>query len=215
MVMKTIKFNPDSFPFREKLTQLFQVNKLDLINDQVEVFRRETDQSTNYHSLYYKWARTEEFKQLYEKFITQVVRPLYDEPIVYQAIPTFRICYPNNIAVGEFHKDKHYRHGTWAAKVKEDNFFFPMTPAFDTNTIWVESEEDKGDYSPINCEYGTIVQWDGCNLTHGNKLNVTGKCRVSVDFRVIKKSNYIPLNQNTINTGMKFEIGGYYNETNE
>jgi len=211
--MKKIIFDIDKFPFREKLTQLFQVNKLDLINDQVEVFKRETDQSTNYHSLYYKWARTEEFKQLYEEFIIQVIRPLYNEPIVYQAIPTFRVCYPNNIAVGEFHKDKHYRHGDWAAKVKEDNFFFPMTPAFDTNTIWVESKEDKGDYSPINCEYGTIVQWDGCNLTHGNKLNTTGKCRVSVDFRVIKKSNYIPLNQNTINTGMKFEIGGYYNKT--
>ena len=99
--MKKIIFDIDKFPFREKLTQLFQVNKLDLINDQVEVFKRETDQSTNYHSLYYKWARTEEFKQLYEEFIIQVIRPLYNEPIVYQAIPTFRVCYPNNIAVGE------------------------------------------------------------------------------------------------------------------
>lgn len=210
--MVDIKFNTNKFPFREKLEALFNVTDLSSINDQVEIFKRETDQSTNYHKIYYDWAQTKEFKTLYQKFITQVVKPIYDEPIVYQTIPTFRVCYPNNIAVGEFHKDKHYRHGEWAVKVKEDNFFFPMTKAFNTNTIWVESEEDKGDYSPMECDYGTIIKWDGCNLTHGNKINTTSKCRISVDFRVIKKSNYIPLNQNTINTGMKFEIGGYYSE---
>lgn len=210
--MVDIKFNTNKFPFREKLEVLFNVTDLSSIDDQVEIFKRETDQSTNYHKIYYDWARTKEFKTLYQKFITQVIRPIYDESIVYQTIPTFRVCYPNNIAVGEFHKDKHYRHGEWAAKVKEDNFFFPMTKAFNTNTIWVESEEDKGDYSPMECDYGTIIKWDGCNLMHGNKINTTSKCRISVDFRVIKKSNYIPLNQNTINTGMKFEIGGYYSE---
>ena len=186
--MKKIKYNTNKFNFAEQLQNLFNIEKLDSINDLVPVFERKNDQNTKYHKLYYDWIRQDNSKLLYENFINEVVRPLYDESIVYQAIPTFRVCYPNNIAVGEFHKDKHYRNIEWAEKVNELNYFMPLTNAFDTNTIWVESEEDKGDFAPMNCNYGEIIQWDGSNLSHGNKLNKTGKCRISVDFRVIKKS---------------------------
>lgn len=208
--MNKIKYDTTQYPFKRRLEELFQIDDLISLNDNVEVFTREKDQSTNWHKLYYDWARTEEFTQLYDSFVSQVIKPLYSEQIVYQAIPTFRVAYPNNIAVGEFHKDKHYRNGEWAAKVKESNFYLPFTDAFDTNTIWVESEEDKGDFSPINCEYGECVQWDGCNLMHGNKINATGKARVSVDFRVIKYSNYVPSEIQSINTKIKFRIGEYY-----
>ena len=62
----------------------------------------------------------------------------------------------------------------------------------------------------MDCNYGETIQWDGCNLTHGNKINTTGKARISVDFRVIKYSNYIPSDAESINTKIKFQIGGYY-----
>jgi ectoine hydroxylase-related dioxygenase (phytanoyl-CoA dioxygenase family) len=208
--MNKISYNINHFPFSEKLCSLFNINDLSTLNDNIEVFTREKDQSTNWHKLFYQWARTKEFIQLYDKFILEIIKPIYNEQIVYQAIPTFRVAYPNNIAVGEFHKDKHYRNGEWAAKVKEDNFFLPFTNAFDTNTIWVESEEDKGDFNPMNCNYGECIQWDGCNLTHGNKINTTGKARVSVDFRVMEYSKYIPSEHESINTKIKFQIGEYY-----
>jgi hypothetical protein len=211
--MNKIIYNTNHFPFAEKLQQLFEVNDLSTLNDDITVFSREKDQSTPYHKLYYEWARTEEFTQLYEQFILNVIRPLYDEDIVYQAIPTFRVAYPNNIAVGEFHKDKFYRDINWATDVDEDNFFLPFTDAFDTNTIWVESEEDKGDFSPMNCKYGELIQWDGSNLMHGNKINETEKARISVDFRVIKYSNYKPSEHGSINTKTKFQIGEYYKIT--
>jgi len=208
--MNKINYNQIQFPFKEKLENLFQVDNLETLNDNIEVLSREKDQSTKYHTLYYNWARTEEFKLMYEKFILNVIKPLYNEQIVYQVIPTFRIAYPNNIAVGEYHKDKWYRDADWAVEVNEDNFFLPFTDAFDTNTIWAESQEDKGDYSPMNCNYGEIIQWDGSNLTHGNKINTTGKARVSIDFRVMKYTNYKPSEQGSINTKTKFQIGGYY-----
>ena len=192
------------------MQQVFKVEELSAINDSIEVFKRENYQSTEYHKKYYEWARTEEFAVLYEAFVVNVVKPLYNEYIVYQAIPTFRVAYPNNIAVGEWHKDKWYRDKQWAEDVREDNFYLPFTDAFDTNTIWVESEENKGDYAPINCNYGELVQWDGSNLTHGNKVNETGKARVSIDFRVMKYSNYKPSEHGSINTKTKFQIGGYY-----
>jgi ectoine hydroxylase-related dioxygenase (phytanoyl-CoA dioxygenase family) len=208
--MKKVTYSIEKYPFKDKLQQVFKVEELSAINDSVEVFKRENDQSTEYHKKYYEWARTEEFAVLYEAFVVNVVKPLYNESIVYQAIPTFRVAYPNNIAVGEWHKDKWYRDQEWAEDVREDNFYLPFTDAFDTNTIWVESEENKGDYAPINCNYGELVQWDGSNLTHGNKVNETGKARVSIDFRVMKYSNYKPSEHGSINTKTKFQIGGYY-----
>lgn len=208
--MIKVTYSTETFPFRNLLQDLFEVEDLALLNDEVEVFKRENDQSTRYHKAFYEWARTDLFEQLYGNFILNVVKPLYNEQVVYQAIPTFRVAYPNNIAVGEFHKDKHYRDVTWADEVDEDNFFLPFTDAFDTNTIWVESEEDKEDYAPIECKYGEIVQWDGSNLKHGNKINTTGRCRVSVDFRVMKYSKYKPSEHGSINTKTKFQIGGYY-----
>lgn len=211
--MNKISYDTQQFPFAENLQKLFSIKDLSLLNDDIEIFTREKDQNTNWHKLFYNWARTEEFIKLYNGFILKMIKPLYNEDIVYQAIPTFRVAYPNNIAVGEFHKDKYYRNGEWATKVKEDNFFLPFTDAFNTNTIWVESEEDKGDFSPMNCKYGEFIQWDGCNLTHGNKINDTGKARVSVDFRVIKHSNYIPSDHGSINTKIKFQIGEYYKTT--
>ena len=208
--MNKINYDRNRFPFKEKLQHLFQVDNLQTLNDSIEVLSREKDQSTKYHTLYYNWARTEEFISMYDEFILNVIKPLYNEQIVYQSIPTFRVAYPNNIAVGEYHKDKWYRDADWAVEVDEDNFFLPFTDAFDTNTIWAESQEDKGDYSPMNCNYGEIIQWDGSNLTHGNKINTTGKARVSIDFRVMKYTNYKPSEQGSINTKTKFQIGGYY-----
>ena len=208
--MNKINYDRNRFPFKEKLQHLFEVDNLQSLNDSIEVLSREKDQSTKYHTLYYNWARTEEFISMYDEFILNVIKPLYNEQIVYQSIPTFRVAYPNNIAVGEYHKDKWYRDADWAVGVDEDNFFLPFTDAFDTNTIWAETQEDKGDYSPMNCNYGEIIQWDGSNLTHGNKINTTGKARVSIDFRVMKYTNYKPSEQGSINTKTKFQIGGYY-----
>tara|TARA_B100000424_G_C22937006_1_gene498572 strand:- start:137 stop:778 length:642 start_codon:yes stop_codon:yes gene_type:complete len=213
--MKKIVYNSEKFNWQNSIAKLFGVDYLHNINENVEVFKRETDQNTKFHSLFYDWIRKESTVKMYTDFINEVVRPLYDEEIVYQSIPTFRVCYPNNIAVGEFHKDKYYRNIEWAEKVKELNYFLPITDAFETNTIWVESEEDKGDYKPMNCNYGELIQWDGSNLSHGNKINKTGMCRISMDFRVIKKSNYIDSDHETINTKTKFGIGGYYKETGE
>ncbi len=208
--MKKISYNPVKFNFKEILEGVINEGELQNLNQNIDVLKRENDQSTVYHKKYYDWAYTDEFQSLYRDFIEQNIKPLYGEKIVYQKIPTFRIAFQNNIAVGEFHKDKAYRNIEWAEKVQEDNFFLPFTDAFDTNTIWVETVEDKGDFYAMDCKFGECIQWDGSNLTHGNKINSTGKTRVSVDFRVMPYSRYEPSNHGSINMKIKFEIGGYY-----
>jgi len=155
--------------------------------------------------------KDEIFDDSYHRFLTDIIKPRFNEEIVYQKIPTFRVQLPYNVAVGEFHKDKDYRNLEWAEKVKELNYYIPLTDVYETNTVWTESEEGKGDFKPINSNYGECVEWDASNLTHGNKDNLTGQTRVSFDFRVIPRSRYIEIDGNTsINTATPFQIGGYY-----
>ena len=176
-----------------------------------DLFKRENDQSTIWHKCFYDKIREDDtFDRIYMEFLSQHIKPRFNEEIVYQKIPTFRVHLPGNISVGEFHKDKHYRNQDWAEKVQELNYFVPLTGAYGTNTIWAETEEDLGDYKEMRANYGECIEWCASKLTHGNKQNITRNTRVSFDFRVIPRSRYIESNHLTINTKIPFGIGGYY-----
>jgi len=176
-----------------------------------DLFERENDQSTVWHKCFYDKIRTDNrFDHEYMSFLSQYIKPRFNEKIVYQKIPTLRVHLPGNISVGEFHKDKHYRDEKWANQVRELNYFLPLTKAYGTNTIWAETEEDLGDYREIRADYGECVEWCATKLTHGNKQNITRNTRVSFDFRVIPKSRYVESEHLTINTKIPFGIGGYY-----
>ena len=52
--------------------------------------------------------------------------------------------------------------------------------------------------------------FNGNKCTHGNLPNRTGKTRISLDFRIMKKSDYKESNNTSITTGTKFVLGEYY-----
>ena len=165
----------------------------------------------HWNQIYYnRWKEDSSINDLYLKFLGEIIKPRFGENIVYQELPDIRIHLPKNVAVGDFHKDKTYRDPLWAEKVNEINYFVPLTDAYGTNTLWAETEEDKGDYTPFENTYGECVEWNGCNLMHGNKINTTPITRVSFDFRVIPESRYIPSEHGSVNMKMPFKIGGYY-----
>lgn len=146
---------------------------------------------------------------MYRQFIQNIISPHFkDNNIIYQTKPTFRVQPPNNIAVAKWHKDKAYNHSS-----NEINIFLPLTKAFDTNTIWAESEEDKGDYSPMNAEIGEYYIWNGANLFHGNKKNETGVSRVSVDFRIILENNF-NYEGTSVTTKVPMKLGHYWTKLN-
>ena len=215
--MKKFNYSTEKYPFANIISNILNTSNLSKIHEEdhfegYDVFKREEDQGTKYHKLYYDNCK-ERILDLYDKFVLNIIRPLYDEEIVYQKIPTFRLHFPGNIAVGEYHKDKWYRDKKWHEEVCELNYYLPFTKAYGTNTIWVESEEDKGDFSPMSVEYGECIQWNGSNLTHGNKQNKTNTTRISVDFRIMPYSKYKPSNHGAINTKVEFALGGYYKTT--
>jgi hypothetical protein len=203
-----VGYDVDRYPFPAVIADYLGTERLDEIHEGTDValLTREKDQSTQFHRAYYD-SFGPDFERVYKQFLTDVVRPFVGEHLVYQRIPTFRVHLPGNIAVGEFHRDRDYSHGTG-----EINFWLPVTRAWDTNAVWIESEEGAKDFRPYPVEVGEMLVFDGVNLAHGNKMNETGKTRVSFDFRVIPRSEYRPRTDVSVNTGVRFEIGGYFDE---
>ena len=105
------------------------------------------------------------------------------------------------MAVGEWHKDIEYRSEDW---VNELNYYVPLTEAKNTYTIQLE------DNKILDSNYGEYWEWDGLNKLHGNVKNMTGKTRVSFDFRIHLMSEHKDTEVKSINTKTPFKIGDYY-----
>ena len=171
--MRSYSYNTEEFPFK-KLIESY-LNVLDLSNVQ---------QNDNTEMLFFKFIKSDVFLDLYKQFIKKYVSVLYKSQIAYQTFPIGRLVYTEKLNMYKFHKDKWYRKNTIYSDLQIDNIFLPFTNAFDSNSIWVESQEDKYDFTPIKCDYGKFIHWDGNNLLHGNQFNKTKKTRVSMDFRI-------------------------------
>ena len=93
----------------------------------------------------------------------------------------------------------------------EINFQIVVTDAYDSNCMWIESVPGLKDFTPMEMKYGEYSIFDGNRCIHGNKVNKTGKTRVSMDFRVIPFSRYDPAAQVKSATASKyFVVGDYY-----
>ena len=212
--MKLLKYSVNEYPFTQIIKNLYDINDLKFIHEQWSGAQEydllnnvRTDQKTVYHKYFYDNVEKTNWYEVYNTFIIEVIRPLFDSAILYQKIPTFRVHQPNNLAVAAFHRDSEYSHST-----HEINFFLPLTRAFDNNTIWAESEKGKEDFSPMNLEVGECMQWEGANLLHGNKTNDTGVSRVSVDFRIMPLAKYEKNEMTSITNDTKMTIGDYWSK---
>lgn len=203
--MKVYSYDTLEYPFAAVVADHLGCHDLATLHNGTTypLFSREKDQSTIFHKRFY--AIGKEFYQLYRRFIATVIAKIVNEPLVFQRVPTFRVHLPQNVAVGEFHRDRDYFHSP-----QEINFWLPLTKAWDTNTVWIESAEGKEDFRPLELGYGEFLLFDGANLKHGNKVNRTGFTRVSFDFRIIPLDRYQPNNHHTINTNKRFVIGEYF-----
>ena len=181
------------------------------------VVKMEEDQSLPiYEILYNIWdsydfinkSPSGHFLSIYEQFIYYLSDEIFNEKLVYQKKPTFRVHFPGSKAVGEFHRDRDYNH-----PAEEINIWVPITSAFNTSTIWMESEFDKEDYSPVNLIEGEGLIFDSA-LKHGNVINKENITRLSFDFRVILKNKWnakkLQSKKSSLKQNIEFKINGYY-----
>lgn len=173
------------------------------VGDHIGLCVRATDQQTRWHEWFYRTFGS--WQGLYRRFLNEVVADIMGEEFYFQAIPNLRVHLPNNLAVGEFHTDRTYGHPDG-----ELTFWVPLTPAYDTNTLLLETAPSRGDYVPVEALPGTMIVFDAGNLEHGNVLNTTGKTRASFDFRCIPVSRWRLPERTSINMTLPFAPGGYY-----
>jgi hypothetical protein len=196
----------EDFPFAAWLEELFgaPLEKLHEVEDH-QRFTRETDQSTTFHRKYYD-AFEAGMKPLYLQFLADVIQPYVQDDLVYQKIPTFRVGLPNNVWVGEYHRDSWYGHPQ-----EELNFLVPCTDMYGTKSLYIESEPDKKDFQPQTVKYGEVLHFNHTECTHGNEVNQEGTTHVSFDFRVVPYRDYRDdFSGASINSKMQFKIGGYF-----
>ena len=206
-----ISYDTKKYPFRQIVSEILEISEAEnLLEDlhkleHYDLLVREKDQSTIWHKRYYAKYK-EQFLPTYLELVKELKEQFGYDEIIYQSIPTFRVqLAEGNLGVGEWHKDKTYNHGT-----SEVNFWMPFVDTNDTNTIWMESKEDKGDYRPYKVNYGEILVFSGANLHHGNKPNEGTESRVSVDFRLVDPTKFISNEAESINGITKFKVGGYF-----
>lgn len=200
--LNKLSYSTDDYDFKSIICEYLNIHQLDNIFVEQKI-TRENNQSTEYHKRFYNSLDNDNrLKSLYDDFISKVVKNLFDEEIIYQVTPTFRLQAIDNVSVFAFHKDTEYGHSD-----KTINFFLPITKCYDTNALWVESGSS---FEPMECDYGDLITFDAVNLLHGNKVNKTGKSRISLDFRVMKMVDYYETSKKTLSKNRRLVLGDYY-----
>ena len=121
----------------------------------------------------------ERLDQVYHNFLLEVIAPqMGGGTIQYQRAPTLRVYTPSTVPMGKMHNDCDYNH-----QPSEINFWLPLTSVFGSNTMWVESEENKGDFHPLTMKYGEYCSFYGNKCRHFTVPNDSDRTRVSLDFR--------------------------------
>ena len=208
------EYDVEKYNLSSEVASWFKTKELNQIHNvyasDFDVLTFETDQSTVFHKTFYDMPKDSIFYSTYKLFIQENIQPLFGEPIIYQKIPTFRTQVPNNLGVAEWHRDKDYNHSS-----EEINIYLPLTDAYDTSTVWTETQEGLEDYMPLNSAVGGYYVWRGANWKHGNKVNKTGKTRVSIDFRVMPLSKYVDNDRTSTSNSTKMTMGHYWAKLDE
>jgi hypothetical protein len=214
-----LKFNKSEYDFISPIQTMFNTNKLDELHlaskNDYKLFKQfGEDSSTEFHKLFYETINNEEsnnvsqqLKENYIKFIKNVIFPYLNlEQALVQKFPTIRFHLPNNVAVARPHIDSEFH------PIGEINFTIAITDMYDTNSIWIETMPRLEEYICFNLKEGDCICFNANLCSHYNKINETGKTRVSMDFRVLPLNMYdTSNNKKSASTNQNYVDGGYYN----
>ena len=117
----------------------------------------------------------------YIAFLREVVLPtLPHDPqgYLYQKEPNLRCHLPGTgRQLVLRHCDADYFH-----QPHELNYWLPCTPAYGSNSLWVESAPGRADYRAMELDVGDLLRFYGNQCDHYSLPNETGVTRLSLDF---------------------------------
>lgn len=211
---KKILYDSNKFNFDKLLENLYNcelTNVHSLLEKEQELFTEVgKDANSLIHTIFYDKMREGwyEFLDLYKKFIEEVVFPFLNlDEALYQTWPTFRVQLPNNLAIVVKHYDSDEIHKHPKGEI---NFILSVTEMKDTSTIWFESEPRLEDFKPMNLDKNNLFCFNGNKCDHFNKINQTGKSRISFDFRILPIDKIPNTYETSATTKTKFVEGSYY-----
>lgn len=198
-----MRYDTGEFDFRSDIEKILgpDLEGIHRVLGDIPLRVRETDQYTEAHRQFYDHF-DDKVATTYRNFIRRVVEPLVGGPVVYQRVPTFRVHLLGNRAVGEYHRDRDYNHNPEAI-----TFWLPVTDAYGNNSVHIVMDGKK---RPMHVPYGHVLIFDSVNMVHGNEINTTLNSRVSMDFRVVPEDRFVPSEEESLNTHVRMNIGGYY-----
>ena len=217
------KYDINKHDFISYFKTLYKTNELSklTLNDHVYNTENIHDIETNLHKQFYTSIKNDtKFKELYCNFIKDIYSYFFpnESYIIYQSFPSIRIQFQNNITVAPHcDSDNLGNH-----PLGEKNFLIPITKMYGTNRLFIESKPGLGDFKGIDLNYGQLFYFNGNKCIHYNEKNTEDDIRLSLDFRIILKNDYIKyINDNNIvytnprdpekkRTPTKMVIGGYY-----
>eukprot|EP00928_Gymnodinium_smaydae_P038301 TRINITY_DN26447_c0_g1_i1.p1 TRINITY_DN26447_c0_g1~~TRINITY_DN26447_c0_g1_i1.p1 ORF type:complete len:362 (-),score=83.88 TRINITY_DN26447_c0_g1_i1:8-1060(-) len=130
------------------------------------------------------------FLSVFDRFAAEVLAPAAgggdDDAggVFVQRPPTLRVhLHGQRASEGKIgmHRDSDYP-GHNAAEV---NFWVPMTSVEGSNSLFVESAPDRGDFAPLRLQYGQAYRFHGYACRHHTVANESGTTRVSFDLRLV------------------------------
>jgi len=218
---KIINYDVNKFKFREYFETLYSTQDLEHLESLSHKGTGLQDIETDLHKIFYSDIKTNpNFKSIYCNLIKHIYTHFYpkENHIIYQSFPSIRIQFKNNKAIPpHYDSDNIGRH-----PLGERNFLIPITSMYGTNRLFIESEPDKGDYDGVTMKYGNLFMFNGNRCTHFNQVNIEETIRISIDFRVIHRIDYIrylelgeititnPRDPDRIRVPTQMIIGGYY-----
>ena len=232
---KIFEYDTTKFKFKEFIEELYDTNELnelqkkslnfntlkDKINDNKDFNLNDTE--TDLHKKFYNEIKTNnKFKNLYCSLIKDIFDSFFSDEkvLIYQSYPSIRFQFENSVAVPPHcDSDEIGKH-----PIGEKNFIIPITKMSNTNSLYIESKPNMGDFEPVYLEYGDIFYFNGNKCIHKNVPNQEGKFRISFDFRIILSKDYIKYLNNDITytnprdlksdrIPVTMTIGGYYQIT--
>lgn len=228
-LQEIFSFDAARYPFRELAAEVLGVDLSDLpklhvsqLDRQPEVAKFVTKKKGKLHVSPFarRWHATQgsearqKFADLLYVFVREFVGPRMavevspsaEEAVVaYQRDVTFRVVEPSDIAVGVLHCDADYHHPP-----AEVNWWLPLTPVWDSNTLYIESAPGRADFQPVQMEYGQVLRFYGNLCQHHTVANRTESCRVSFDFRVLPLPYHDEQWIDQCGRECIFKVGKYY-----
>ena len=205
--MKYFDYSIKDYPFKETLENLYGCKLVDLHKymGKFERFERANDQISLAHKVFYSNFK-EKIEPIYEKFIKNFISNIFlNHRFYYQLIPTFRVGFPGNVFVGEFHKDSYYNHQNY-----ELNFNLGLANYQGNASLKTQVSPSSDKWEQLSCPYGKIFSFDHIDCLHGSEPNSDDKTMVSFDFRLALADLYFDSEAKSLNMKTSFKPGSYF-----